>query len=292
MAEARCWKNDTDEHDGISIVSQANRYDLAKGRGSISTVSGGSERGSKKFRVLGLKTFAQFLLRGGSLEELCGRRVFFALCARAHHTSGRAGDGTHSLRELSRGGTSVASQTPLIIHDASAKIIGGRLRREFLREYGRMFFAVVPDFSAHLRKSVHEISKHFFLIHLILSVVLFSDKPVNQSIYTTTIMLLLRHLSRATRPTAATQFSAQKRRFATGFFEEQVFWKQASIGPFCWLLALSFPLYRAWKDLYWTMNMRSLNKSEIIADRYEWLQQSMLQDEVDAVCALQAGKYP
>ena len=106
-------------------------------------------------------------------------------------------------------------------------------------------------------------------------------------------MLFLRRLPKASafRKPAIPQFAAQKRRFATGFFDEQVFWKHGNIGPFCWLLALSFPLYRLYKDFYWTVNMRSMNKSEIISDRYEWLQHSMLQDEVDAVCAGQVGKY-
>ncbi len=45
------------------------------------------------------------------------------------------------------------------------------------------------------------------------------------------------------------------------------------------------------KDVYWTMALRSTNRSEIISDRYDWLQRSMLQDEVDSVCAGQASKY-
>ena len=34
-----------------------------------------------------------------------------------------------------------------------------------------------------------------------------------------------------------------------------------------------------------------MNTSEIIADRYDWLQRGMLQDEVDAAVAGQGDKY-
>ena len=34
-----------------------------------------------------------------------------------------------------------------------------------------------------------------------------------------------------------------------------------------------------------------MNRREIIADRYEWLQRQMLMDEVDECLSSQAGKY-
>ncbi|CAD7923273.1 unnamed protein product [Amoebophrya sp. A120] len=73
---------------------------------------------------------------------------------------------------------------------------------------------------------------------------------------------------------------------------EQVFWSSPHlIGPVFLFLLFSFPLYRGVKDLYWTATMRRLNRAEIVQDRFEWLQASMLQDEVAACVAGQAAKY-
>ena len=47
------------------------------------------------------------------------------------------------------------------------------------------------------------------------------------------------------------------------------FWKYASIGTFCWLVVFSFPIYRGFKDMYWTQVFKGLNHSEMVADRYE-----------------------
>merc|ERR1712226_963723 len=71
-------------------------------------------------------------------------------------------------------------------------------------------------------------------------------------------------------------------RFGT-FFEEKYFWQQANIGPFFLLLLFTPTIYRSAKDMYWTRQLRRLNTEEVIADRYEWLRMSMIQDEVEAV---------
>ena len=68
---------------------------------------------------------------------------------------------------------------------------------------------------------------------------------------------------------------------------ETTLWKHGTTGSLLLLLAFSFPIYRTCKDVYWTLAMRRLNLSEIIADRYDWLQRSMLQDEVEALCMAQ-----
>merc|ERR1719379_2710795 len=66
------------------------------------------------------------------------------------------------------------------------------------------------------------------------------------------------------------------------FFEEGYFWGKANVGPFFLLLIFTPTIYRSFKDAYWTRQLRKLNTEEIIADRYEWLRLSMLQDEVEA----------
>mmetsp|Transcript_52566 Transcript_52566/g.115294 ORF Transcript_52566/g.115294 Transcript_52566/m.115294 type:complete len:95 (+) Transcript_52566:68-352(+) len=48
------------------------------------------------------------------------------------------------------------------------------------------------------------------------------------------------------------------------------------------LVALFFPvIYRCQKDFYWTRELRSMNQSEIVSDRFQWLHLQMLQDEVE-----------
>merc|ERR1712012_373377 len=66
------------------------------------------------------------------------------------------------------------------------------------------------------------------------------------------------------------------------FFEEKYFWEKANVGPFFLLLLFTPTIYRAGKDMYWTGQLRKLNTEEIISDRYEWLRQSMIKDEVEA----------
>merc|ERR1719145_97156 len=66
------------------------------------------------------------------------------------------------------------------------------------------------------------------------------------------------------------------------FFEEKHFWEKANVGPFFLLLLFTPTLYRSAKDMYWTRQLRKLNTEEVIADRYEWLRMSMIQDEVEA----------
>eukprot|EP00392_Amoebophrya_sp_AT5.2_P004415 g4423.t1 len=89
-------------------------------------------------------------------------------------------------------------------------------------------------------------------------------------------------------------FASTRRLFSTqtSAASEQGFWSSPNlIGPCFLLLLFSFPLYRALKDVYWTLTMRRLNSAEIIQDRMDWLQRSMLQDEVAACLKPQAAKY-
>jgi len=91
-------------------------------------------------------------------------------------------------------------------------------------------------------------------------------------------------------PVPATSFKDSVQGFATKakgfqfgqFFEEKYFWQRANVGPFFLLLLFTPTLYRGMKDMYWTRQMRKLNTEEVIADRYEWLRMSMIQDEVEA----------
>ena len=65
------------------------------------------------------------------------------------------------------------------------------------------------------------------------------------------------------------------------FFQEEYFWKQANIGPFFWgLLATPFA-YSSVKSAYYTRQLRELNRREVISDRYNWLHNALLDDEVE-----------
>jgi len=75
------------------------------------------------------------------------------------------------------------------------------------------------------------------------------------------------------------------------FFQEKFFWTHANIGPVFLVLLFAFPLYRTCKDFYWTQSMRRLNRNEIYQDRYDWLQRSMLQDEVEVACLAKLDLY-
>merc|ERR1719251_762446 len=78
-------------------------------------------------------------------------------------------------------------------------------------------------------------------------------------------------------------FAGKVKGFKFGqFFEERYFWQQANVGPFFLLLLFTPTIYRSMKDMYWTRQLRKLNTEEVIADRYEWLRMSMIQDEVNA----------
>jgi len=57
-------------------------------------------------------------------------------------------------------------------------------------------------------------------------------------------------------------------------------------------LLFSPVLYRSAKELYWTRQLRKLNRQEIVADRYEWLHEQMIRDEVDALLLRQAAYNP
>merc|ERR1712194_958647 len=73
---------------------------------------------------------------------------------------------------------------------------------------------------------------------------------------------------------------------------EKGFWGSPEvIGPTFLLLLFAFPIYRGMKDVYWTQTMCNLNRAEIVSDRMDWLQRSMLQDEVAETVRSQATKY-
>merc|ERR1719373_1075965 len=67
----------------------------------------------------------------------------------------------------------------------------------------------------------------------------------------------------------------------SAFFEEKHFWNKANVGPFFLLLFFTPTIYRSFKDMYWTRQLRKLNTEEIISDRYEWLKLNMIKDEVE-----------
>ena len=97
-------------------------------------------------------------------------------------------------------------------------------------------------------------------------------------------------LSRGLR-TTTTQLGRRNFSFGALASERQFWSKTNNTGQVFLALLLFMPAYRTVKDMYWTTQMRALNKQEIVQDRYEWLQRCMLQDEVNAVLEKQAGKY-
>ncbi|CAD7937425.1 unnamed protein product [Amoebophrya sp. A25] len=98
-------------------------------------------------------------------------------------------------------------------------------------------------------------------------------------------------LSRSIQSAPKSAFGGIRRRFSSGMSEEAFWTSPDLIGKTFLVLLFAFPLYRYGKDIYWTQCMRSLNRSEVIQDRYDWLQRSMLQDEVAEVVSKQAQKY-
>lgn len=75
------------------------------------------------------------------------------------------------------------------------------------------------------------------------------------------------------------------------FFKEKYFWYQGNTGPFFLLLLFSPFIYRGFKSWYWTRQMAVLNRQEIVADRYEWLHQTSIKDELDRSLAAKADQY-
>eukprot|EP00386_Alphamonas_edax_P008077 GDKI01026617.1.p2 GENE.GDKI01026617.1~~GDKI01026617.1.p2 ORF type:complete len:131 (+),score=38.95 GDKI01026617.1:35-427(+) len=65
------------------------------------------------------------------------------------------------------------------------------------------------------------------------------------------------------------------------FFEEKNFWHSKATGPF-WLIVFSAPWwYGGLKNAYWTREFRALDRKEILSDRFAWLHEQMLSDEVE-----------
>ncbi|KJP90123.1 hypothetical protein AK88_00292 [Plasmodium fragile] len=64
------------------------------------------------------------------------------------------------------------------------------------------------------------------------------------------------------------------------FFSEDYFWTKANVGPF-FITLLTAPYWIAGiKNIYWTLRYEQLNKQEILSDRFTWLYERMLEDEV------------
>eukprot|EP00921_Rhytidocystis_pertsovi_P013902 GHVQ01022594.1.p1 GENE.GHVQ01022594.1~~GHVQ01022594.1.p1 ORF type:complete len:154 (+),score=26.30 GHVQ01022594.1:288-749(+) len=78
------------------------------------------------------------------------------------------------------------------------------------------------------------------------------------------------------------------------FFEEHYFWNHANTGPFFIALFSAPFIYTAIKNMYWTVRFRHLDQSEILSDRFTWLHERMLEDEVEAVLLekVPAGGFP
>lgn len=67
------------------------------------------------------------------------------------------------------------------------------------------------------------------------------------------------------------------------FFDSEYFWTKANVGPFFLFLFASPFLYKGAKTMYATFRYRQLNAREIISDRFTWLHERMLEDEVERV---------
>ncbi|SBS87907.1 conserved Plasmodium protein, unknown function [Plasmodium ovale] len=64
------------------------------------------------------------------------------------------------------------------------------------------------------------------------------------------------------------------------FFSEDYFWTKANVGPFFICLLTTPYWFSALKSIYWTIRYEQLNKQEILSDRFTWLYERMLEDEV------------
>ncbi|SBT80562.1 conserved Plasmodium protein, unknown function [Plasmodium malariae] len=64
------------------------------------------------------------------------------------------------------------------------------------------------------------------------------------------------------------------------FFNEDYFWTKANVGPFFIGLITAPYWFSALKNIYWTLRYEQLNKQEILSDRFTWLYERMLEDEV------------
>ncbi len=74
------------------------------------------------------------------------------------------------------------------------------------------------------------------------------------------------------------------------YFSEAYFWNEANIGPFFLCVLASPIIYSSVKSFYWTRQLRKLTAREIIGDRFAWLHRRMLDDEVERILLVKAGK--
>ncbi|CDU20386.1 hypothetical protein YYC_01172 [Plasmodium yoelii 17X] len=64
------------------------------------------------------------------------------------------------------------------------------------------------------------------------------------------------------------------------FFSEDYFWTKANVGPFFIGLFTAPYWISGLKNIYWSIRYDQLNKQEILSDRFTWLYERMLEDEV------------
>ncbi|KEP67512.1 UNVERIFIED_CONTAM: membrane protein, putative [Hammondia hammondi] len=76
---------------------------------------------------------------------------------------------------------------------------------------------------------------------------------------------------------------AKERVSFSQFFDSEYFWTKANVGPFFLFLFTSPFWYQGIKTVYASCRYRKLNEREIISDRYTWLHERMLEDEVERV---------
>lgn len=67
------------------------------------------------------------------------------------------------------------------------------------------------------------------------------------------------------------------------YFESDYFWNEANVGPFFLFLFAAPYLYGGLKTIYSTFKYRRLNEQEILSDRFTWLHERFLEDEVESV---------
>lgn len=64
------------------------------------------------------------------------------------------------------------------------------------------------------------------------------------------------------------------------FFSEDYFWTKANVGPFFIGLLTAPYWFSALKTIYWSIQYKKLNEREILSDRFTWLYERMLEDEL------------
>lgn len=64
------------------------------------------------------------------------------------------------------------------------------------------------------------------------------------------------------------------------FFSEDYFWREANVGPFFIGLLTAPYWFSGLKTIYWSIQYKKLNTQEILSDRFTWLYERMLEDEL------------